>query len=123
MRYDITQIWSVMGGGHPHTIARDSGIHLAYDDPADRLGIRFSGIGNGDELEGWPWLMVDRNAEKLSCGSFRSSTGLMAWILKTCDHVAGISPTIVSTGHDMDMPAIYWKLERSGRHSEPRTRT
>ena len=53
-----------MGKSHPHTIAHGCGARLAYDDPADRLGIRFGGIRNGDELEGWPWLMVDGTAEK-----------------------------------------------------------
>jgi len=53
-----------MGGCHLHTIARNSRARLAYDDPADRLGIRFSGIRAGDELEGWPWLMMGGNADK-----------------------------------------------------------
>jgi len=54
-----------MSGSDPHTIACDSGARLAYNDPADRLGIRVSGIRNGDELEGWPWLMVDSTADKV----------------------------------------------------------
>jgi len=51
-----------------------------------------------------------------------SSTGLTAWILKNCDYVTGIPPIIVINGHDLDMPAIRWMLERSGRNSKPRTR-
>ena len=52
-----------MGGGHPHTIARDSGASIAYNDPADRLGIRVSGIRSGDELGGTSRMAMDRNAE------------------------------------------------------------
>ena len=53
-----------MGGCHPHTTARGSGARLAYIDPVYDLGIKVSGIRNGDELEGWPWLIMDANAGK-----------------------------------------------------------
>jgi len=49
---------------HPDTVARGSGAHLAYNDPAYRLGIKVSGLRNGDREEGWSWLMMDGNAEK-----------------------------------------------------------
>jgi hypothetical protein len=52
------------GEVHPHTVARGSGVRLAYNDPALRLGIKVSGIRNGDKLEGWSWLMTDGNADK-----------------------------------------------------------
>jgi len=65
-----------MSGSHPHTIARDSGARLAYDDPADRLGIRFGGIRDGDKEGGWSWLMMDGDAEK----SISRLSRLVEWL-------------------------------------------
>jgi len=65
-----------MGKSHPHTIARGSGARLAYNDPVDRLGIKISGIRGGDKLEGWPWLMMDGNADK----SILRPSRLVGWL-------------------------------------------
>jgi len=58
----------------------------------------------------------------LSHDSAGSSSGLTARVLKSCDLVVGIPPTSVSAGHDVDIPATYWILERSDKGSVPRTR-
>ena len=49
---------------HPQAITRCTGLRPSYKDPARRLGIKVSGIRNGDGQEGWCWLRMDGNADK-----------------------------------------------------------
>lgn len=52
------------GETHPESIVRGFCLPSRYNDPARRLGIKISGVRNGDEKVGWCWLKMDGSAER-----------------------------------------------------------
>lgn len=66
VREDSIVVWCDLrpqGQTHPESIMRGHGAPPRYNDPALRLGVRVSGIRNGDGQEGWCWLKMDGGAD------------------------------------------------------------